>query len=283
MCFLGRVTRRGGLPSRGARERTADVANEMIRFENVSFAYGANPVLRDVSFHVAPGETVVIFGVSGSGKSTILKLVSGLVKPQQGRVFINGQDMTVARESDWQRLRPRIGLVFQGGALFDSMTVGENLGYTLLEHTDKSLDEIEATVRQTLRFLNLPEELIDQLPDSLSGGMQRRVAIGRAVAAVDPWIMLYDEPTTGLDPISTKAITEMIVKLRDVKGVSSIVVTHQIADAFEVTDHFIVLHDGRVVFDGDGAALVRSEDANVRAFLSPFVDSVRALPGWGTP
>jgi len=251
----------------------------MIRFEDVSFAYGANPVLRDVSFHVAPGETVVVFGVSGSGKSTILKLVSGLIKPQRGRILINGEDMTGARESTWRRVRPRIGFVFQGGALFDSMTVGENIGYTLLEHTDRPLDEVEATVREALRFLNLSEDLIDLLPDSLSGGMQRRVAIGRAVAAVDPWIMLYDEPTTGLDPISTKAIAEMIVKLRDVKGVSSIVVTHQIADAFEVTDHFIVLNDGRVVLDGDGAALVRSDHPDVRAFLSPFIDSVRALPG----
>ncbi|MEW5701171.1 MAG: ATP-binding cassette domain-containing protein [Candidatus Zixiibacteriota bacterium] len=253
----------------------------MIRFENVSFAYGDTPVLRDVTFHVAPGETVVVLGVSGSGKSTILKLVSGLIQPRQGRVFVNGEEMTRARESDWQRVRPRIGFVFQGGALFDSMTVGENIGYTLLEHTDQPLDEIEDTVRQTLRFLNLSEDLIDLLPDLLSGGMQRRVAIGRAVAAVDPWIMLYDEPTTGLDPISTRAITDMIVKLRDVKGVSSIVVTHQIADAFEVTDHFIVLHDGRVVFDGDGIGLVRSGHPDVQAFLSPFVDSVRALPGIG--
>lgn len=253
----------------------------MIRFEHVNFAYGSAPVLRDVNFHVAPGETIVIFGVSGSGKSTILKLVSGLAKPQAGRVWINGDDMTDANESTWSVVRPKIGLVFQGGALFDSMTIGENIGFTLLEHTDKPMAEIEATVRQTLRFLNLSEDLIDELPDSLSGGMQRRVAIGRAVAAVDPLIMLYDEPTTGLDPISTVAIAEMIVKLRDVKKVSSIVVTHQIADAFGLTDHFIVLHDGVIVFDGDGASLLRSGHPHVRAFLAPFVESVRALPAMG--
>jgi phospholipid/cholesterol/gamma-HCH transport system ATP-binding protein len=250
----------------------------MIRFENVSFRYGATPVLTDVSFSVAQGETVVIFGISGSGKSTILKLVAGLVRPEAGRILINGQDMTQASESDWQRVRPKIGFVFQGGALFDSMTVGENVGFYLLEHTDKSLDEIEATVRQTLQFLNLSEDLIDLLPDSLSGGMQRRVAIGRAVAAVDPLIMLYDEPTTGLDPISTRSISEMILKLRDVKKVSSIVVTHEIADAFGVTDHFIVLSEGAIVFDGTGAEILKSKDHNVREFLAPFIDSVRALP-----
>lgn len=250
----------------------------MIRFENVSFAYGDAPVLRDVSFSVAPGETVVMLGVSGSGKSTILKLVSGLVHAQTGRIWVGGRDMTAANENDWRELRTKIGFVFQGGALFDSMTVGENIGYALLEHTDKSLDEIEKVARETLRFLNLSEEIIDELPDALSGGMQRRVAIGRAVAAVDPLIMLYDEPTTGLDPISTRAITELILKLQSVKKVSSIVVTHQIADAFEVTDHFIVLHNGVMVFDGNGQDLLKSKQEHVREFLAPFLDSVNALP-----
>lgn len=251
----------------------------MIRFENVCFSYGKDPVLRDVSFRVEPGETVVILGVSGSGKSTVLKLVSGLVQAQSGRIWIDGRDMTRAEESDWRELRPKIGFVFQGGALFDSMTVGENIGFTLLEHTDHTLEEVEQTVRETLRFLNLSEDLIDTLPDELSGGMQRRVAIGRAVAAVEPLIMLYDEPTTGLDPISTEAITEMIVKLQKVKHVSSIVVTHQIADAFEVTDHFIVLHNGVMAFDGTGQELLRSDNAHVREFLAPFLESVRAIPG----
>jgi phospholipid/cholesterol/gamma-HCH transport system ATP-binding protein len=250
----------------------------MIRFENVSFSYGIKPILTNVSFKVDPGETVVVFGISGSGKSTILKLVAGLIRPQAGRIFINGQDMSQVSEDDWQHLRPQIGFVFQGGALFDSMTVGENVGYYLLEHTDKSMDEIETTVRQTLRFLNLSEDLIDVLPDSLSGGMQRRVAIGRAVAAVDPLIMLYDEPTTGLDPISTRAITEMIFKLRDVKKVASIIVTHEIADAFGVTNHFVVLHDGQVIFNGGSTEMLKCPDVHVREFLAPFLDSVRALP-----
>ncbi|GAB4321151.1 MAG: ATP-binding cassette domain-containing protein [Candidatus Zixiibacteriota bacterium] len=250
----------------------------MIRFENVSFSYGREPVLKDVSFEVEPGETVVVLGVSGSGKSTILKLIAGLVQADSGRIYVNGKEMTRATELEWAAVRQKIGFVFQGGALFDSMTVGENIGFTLLEHTDKPLDEIEVTVRETLRFLNLSEDLIDILPDSLSGGMQRRVAIGRAVAAVDPLIMLYDEPTTGLDPISTEAITELILKLQSVKGVSSIVVTHQITDAFEVTNHFIVLHDGVIVFDGPGEELVQVPDERVQRFLAPFMTSVKNIP-----
>ncbi len=250
----------------------------MIRFENVSFSYGSAPVLEDVSFHVKPGETVVMLGISGSGKSTILKLVAGLVRPQKGHIWVNGSEVTGKSDHEWQELRTKIGFVFQGGALFDSMTVGENIAYPLLEHTDKPLIEIEQVARETLHFLNLSEDLLDTFPDSLSGGMQRRVAIGRAVAAIDPLIMLYDEPTTGLDPISTKAITELILKLQSVKKVSSIVVTHQIADAFEVTDHFIVLFNGVMVFDGNGAQLVHSEQEHVRAFLEPFLDSVQALP-----
>ena len=253
----------------------------MIRFEHINFSYGDEPVLRDVSFTVDPGETLVILGISGSGKSTILKLIAGLARPHAGRIWVKGVEMTEAPESSWRQIRPQIGYVFQEGALFDSMTVGENIGYTLLEHTDQSLDEIEVAVRETLRFLNLSEELIDVLPDSLSGGMQRRVAIGRAVAAIDPLIMLYDEPTTGLDPISTKAITDMITKLQRVKGVSSVVVTHQIADAFEITDHFIVLHEGRVTFDGSGAALIETSEPHVQEFLRPFLESVASLPTAG--
>ncbi|HEX9750463.1 MAG TPA: ATP-binding cassette domain-containing protein [candidate division Zixibacteria bacterium] len=250
----------------------------MIRLENVTFGYRDSAVLRNVSFQVERGKTLVIFGISGSGKSTILKLLAGLVRPQTGRIIVNETDMTGLRESEWQELRRQIGFVFQGGALFDSMTVGENVGFYLLEHTDQSMEEIEIKVRETLQFMNLSEDLIDITPDELSGGMQRRVAIGRAVAAIDPLIMLYDEPTTGLDPISTKAITEMIVKLRDVKGVTSIVVTHQIADAFEVSDHFIVLQQGVVAFDGTAEELVRSRQPQVRSFLTPFIHSIERMP-----
>jgi len=250
----------------------------VIRLEHVSFAYRDDPVLTDVSFSVAPGESKVILGTSGSGKSTILKIILGLVSASSGRVYIDGTEMTTARESERQRIRKKIGMVFQGGALFDSMTIGENIGYYLLEHTNKSLDEIERTALEILRYLGLSEDLLDELPDELSGGMQRRVAIGRAVAAESPNIMLYDEPTTGLDPISIATISDLINRLRREKGVSSIVVTHQITDAFDVADQFIVLHKGRIIFDGSAAELLECKDDYVCDFLRPYLESVKALP-----
>lgn len=250
----------------------------MIRLEHVNFAYHEEPVLNDVSFTVEPGETKVILGTSGSGKSTILKIILGLVTPSSGRVTINGLDVTTARAKDLRALRKKIGMVFQGGALFDSMTIGENIGYYLLEYTDKPLEEVEQAARQILRYLDLSEDLLDVLPDELSGGMQRRVAIGRAIAAENPSIMLYDEPTTGLDPISTRKITDLIVKLQRENGVSSIVVTHQITDAFDISDRFLVVHEGRVVFDGDAEGLLNCHDDYVCEFLQPYLDSVKALP-----
>lgn len=250
----------------------------MIHLEHVTFAYHEEPVLTDVSFSVAPGETKVILGTSGSGKSTILKTILGLVRPQSGRVIVDGVEVTSAGESKLRAVRKKIGMVFQGGALFDSMTIGENIGYYLLEYTDQSLAEIEQIARRILRFLDLSEDLIDVLPDELSGGMQRRVAIGRAIAAENPAIMLYDEPTTGLDPISTRTITDLIVKLQREKGVSSIVVTHQITDAFDISDEFLVAHEGRIVFDGDAEGLLHCPNDYVCDFLRPYLDSVRALP-----
>jgi len=250
----------------------------VIRFENVNFAYREDPVLIDVSFSIEPGETKVILGSSGSGKSTILKVILGLIRPLSGRVTVNGTDLTTAGRAELRRVRKKIGMVFQGGALFDSMTIGENIGYYLLEHTDKSLDEIESVAREILRYLGLSEGLLDVLPDELSGGMQRRVAIGRAVAGENPAIMLYDEPTTGLDPISTLTITDLIARLRREKGVSSIVVTHQITDAFEISDQFIVLHEGRIIFDGDVKGLLNCQNDHVREFLRPYMESVKSLP-----
>ncbi len=251
----------------------------MIRLEHISFAYREHPVLRDVSFAVAPGETAVILGSSGSGKSTILKAILGLVQPQSGEIRIDELDFRDASGKQLDAVRRKIGMVFQGGALFDSMTVAENIGYYLLEHTNQPLTEIERRAREILQYLDLSEDLIDQLPDELSGGMQRRVAIGRAVAAVDPNIMLYDEPTTGLDPLSTLKITELIKRLQQEKGVASIVVTHQIMDALQLSNRFLVLQEGRIVFDGDTDGLMNCIDGHVCQFLKPYTDSVRALPG----
>lgn len=246
----------------------------MIRFENVSFGYGEKDVLSNVSFEIPNGESRIIMGHSGSGKSTILRLILGLNCPNSGQIIVDDQNICGMAESKMREIRKRIGMVFQDGALFDSMTVGENVGFYLLEHTKMPLDEVEEKVREMLGFVGLSEEIIDRLPDELSGGMQRRVAISRALLSTNPKIMLYDEPTTGLDPEMTRNVISLINRLSDVKQVSSIVVTHQIADALEVADKFIIIDKGRVVFDGNIVELRESGDERVVNFLQPFRDSI---------
>ena len=250
----------------------------MIEVRGVDFAYEARLVLKNVSFTVADGESVVIMGPSGSGKSTILRLILGLELPQRGEVLIDGQNICTMRERDRREIRKKIGMVFQDGALFDSLTVGENVGYYLLEHTRMPWDEITGRVETMLGFVALnPDEVIDQLPEHLSGGMRRRVAIGRALLSTDPKVMLYDEPTTGLDPTAAQNVLELINKLRKEKAVSSIVVTHQIADAFALADRFIVIFEGSVVFDGSLESLRESREKAVETFLAPFRESVTAV------
>jgi phospholipid/cholesterol/gamma-HCH transport system ATP-binding protein len=243
----------------------------MIELQNVSFSYGLKDVLRNISFRLEQTESVVIMGPSGSGKSTILRLILGLECPQKGRVLVDGDNICVLAERRKQEIRKSIGMVFQDGALFDSLTVGENVGYYLLEHTKMSWEEIEKEVRQMLGFVGLnADEIIDTLPEHLSGGMQRRVAIGRALLSTNPRIMLYDEPTTGLDPQSTESVLTLINRLTKEKSISSIVVTHQIADAFTLADRFIVIDDGEVAFDGDLVELRDSAEPRVIRFLEPF-------------
>jgi len=246
----------------------------MIVFQNVDYWIGENHILRDVSFGVPAGETKVILGPSGSGKSTILRLLLGLARPDGGVILLDGEDITRVPESRLQELRRRMGMVFQQGALFDSMTVGENVGYSLLEHADHSEEAVEASVRAHLEIVGLDPELIDRMPDQLSGGMQRRVAIARALAAQEPEILLYDEPTTGLDPQSAERITDLIVQLRDEQRKTSIMVTHDIADAFKVANRITVLNEGRVVFEGVPSDLVASEDPFLVDFLAPFRKSM---------
>ncbi len=242
----------------------------MIAFRNVDFWIGEHHILRDVSFSVPRGETKVILGPSGSGKSTILRLLIGLARPDSGRILVAGSDIARMDEPHLQEIRRRMGMVFQQGALFDSMTVGENVGYSLLEHADDPEEQVEADVRTYLRLVGLDENLIDRMPDQLSGGMQRRVAIARALAARNPEILLYDEPTTGLDPQSAEHITDLIVQLRDTMGKTAIMVTHDIADAFKVANRITVLDQGGVVFEGAPAELVASDNPFIMEFLEPF-------------
>ncbi len=246
----------------------------MIELQNVSFGYDSRVVLKNVSLRIDQDESVAIMGPSGSGKSTILRLILGLESPQSGAVLINGESICDLGESEKREIRKSIGMVFQDGALFDSLTVGENVGYYLLEHTRLDEDEIESRVREMLGFVGLDaDEIIDKLPEQLSGGMQRRVAIGRALLSTDPKIMLYDEPTTGLDPQSSETVLALINKLTSQRKVSTIVVTHQIADALDIAGRFVVIVAGEVAFDGTLNELRDSADSRVQEFLNPFRSS----------
>jgi phospholipid/cholesterol/gamma-HCH transport system ATP-binding protein len=270
-------------------ERRSSADRPAVVFKNVSLSFDDKRVLRDVSFTLLPGHTKIILGASGSGKSTILKLILGLLKPDGGEVWIHGSRVDGMSEGELLTIRGRLGMVFQEGALFDSLTVAENVGYKLYEETDMALDDVRRRVEEVLGFVRLSEH-IDKMPSELSGGQRRRVAIARAMAFKPP-TLLYDEATTGLDPITATTIDEEIVKLRDVENVSSIVVTHQLRDAFFVATHeavregrtieitpanpqkcdeaeFIMLKDGVITFEGNAAELRASTDPYIRTFLS---------------
>ena len=247
----------------------------MIEFRNVVFSIRDHVILLNVSFRVTRGQTRVILGPSGSGKSTILRLLMGLWEPDSGSILVNGEDITQASPERMREIRRLMGIVFQQGALFDSMTVGENVGYTMLEDKHPE-DEIEEAVERYLTMVGLSPDLKDRMPDELSGGMQRRVAIARALAARNPGVLLYDEPTTGLDPQSAERITDLILHLRDTMGKTSIMVTHDIADAFKVGNRITVLDRGVVVFEGTPEELNCAEDPFIEEFLEPFRKSMAA-------
>jgi phospholipid/cholesterol/gamma-HCH transport system ATP-binding protein len=256
----------------------------MIRFEHVDFSIGGRQILRDVSFEVAKGTTKIILGPSGIGKSTTLRLILGLARPDRGRIFVDGQDVVQADREKLDAIRQDIGMVFQDGALFDSLTVGENVGYWRLENSNQSEDEIEAVAREKLSLVGLDPDLVDAMPDELSIGMQRRVAIARALASGHPKIILYDEPTTGLDPNSLELVTAAIRRLRDELGMTAIVVTHQLPDALQVGTDYLFLFDKGVHFEGDARALAHSDDPELAAFLEPFKKSLaRATDTFGDP
>lgn len=270
-------------------ERRSSSDRPAIVFEHVSLAFDDKVVLRDVSFTLFPGHTKIILGASGSGKSTILKLILGLWKPDGGEIWVHGSRVDNMSEAELMKVRGNLGMVFQEGALFDSLTVAENVGYKLYEETDTPLAAVRGRVEEVLGFVRLSEH-VDKMPSELSGGQRRRVAIARAMAFKPP-TLLYDEATTGLDPITATTIDEEIVKLRDVENVSSIVVTHQLRDAFFVATHeavrrgntidigpadpekcdeaeFIMLKDGLITFEGNAAELRASRDPYIQEFLS---------------
>ena len=241
-------------------------AHSVIRIDRVSLAF-ERPILQDVSLDVHAAETVVVLGESGTGKSTLLKLILRLLVPDEGRVLIEGQDITALRFAEALRVRQTMGMVFQGAALFDSMSVFENVAYPLREHTELDEDAIEARVRETLEFVDLdPDRVMGQLPAELSGGMRKRVGIARGLAN-DARIMLYDEPTSGLDPLTTGTITRLIMKLQRELGVTSVVVSHDIRSAFRMASKVVLLADCRFVFYGTPEEMAASDDPYIRDFL----------------
>ncbi|PYV14714.1 MAG: ABC transporter ATP-binding protein [Acidobacteria bacterium] len=259
----------------------------MIEFRNVSKSFGASVVLRDISFRIERGETKVILGASGSGKSTVLKLILGLIRPDSGEILVDGQDITRMSEKELVQVRKKMGMVFQEGALFDSLTVRENVGYQLFESGEMTEGEIEVVVARLLGFVGLADA-IDMMPAELSGGMKRRVGIARALVGSPP-IVLYDEPTAGLDPITKRAILERVIKLRDQEGVTSVFVTHDLRAAAIISTecagddgglrrtqdsdclpniNFIMLRDGRILFEGSFEELKSSAQEYIKQFVT---------------
>jgi phospholipid/cholesterol/gamma-HCH transport system ATP-binding protein len=270
---------------------TDSVNSPALELEHVSLSFDEKQVLSDISFEVSTGATLVLLGVAASGKSVLLKLILGLLKPDAGRILVDGRDIVPLTEDQLAPFRRRMGIVFQEGALFDSLSVFENVAYRLREEGAADEAAIESRVREVLGFVEM-EHAMDKMPSELSGGMRRRVAIARAVAS-DPSLMLYDSPTAGLDPVTAHTINLLIAKLRDVGHVSSVVVTHRLQDAFILSNfvysaetqalvpaatnggarlaastRFLILRDGGVYFAGSEHDLAASRDPYLRRFLA---------------
>jgi phospholipid/cholesterol/gamma-HCH transport system ATP-binding protein len=277
------------LPIEMPAGQRAESSGPVVVFENVVLAFEDKPVLDGVSFSLAHGETKALFGIAGSGKSSILKLALGLIRPDAGRIQVLGHDITEMSEDELLILRDRIGMIFQESALFDSLTVRDNVAFRLMEEGKVSEEEIERRVREALSFVEL-EHTIDRRPAELSGGMRRRVAIARAIIT-QPELLLYDSPTGGLDPVTSTTIVELIVKQRDVYKTSALLVSHRLQDAFTMATHFfdrqsnkmsplppgskrelpvtfLVIRDGKVIFDGDAQQLASSKDDYIREYIS---------------
>jgi len=258
-------------------------AEPVLVFDHVSVAFGPERVLDDVSFQLQRGDTKILLGEAGAGKSVLLKLALGLLRPSGGRVMVLGQEVSALPDDALFELRRKIGIAFQESALFDSLTVRDNVGYRMMEEGRETDEAIEATVRKTLSFVEL-EPAIEKMPVELSGGMQHRVSIARALAT-QPEIMLYDSPTGGLDPVTATTIVELIMKLRDQNKVTSLLVTHRLQDGFLLATHvwedghlapappeathtsFLLLRDRKVFFDGSAHDLQHHPDPYVRSFL----------------
>lgn len=285
--------------TKASAEREANITIPSIEFRNVDFSYDEKKVLDALSFRLAKGEIKIILSGSGGGKSTILKLILGLLKPDAGQIFVDGQEITRCNEAELQKVRDKIGMVFQEGALFDSLTVYDNVAYRLHER-ELPEEDVEEEVLSLLRFVKL-EDVIEKLPSELSGGMRKRLAIARALVG-NPKIVLFDEPTVGLDPISSGTICDLIIELRDLENVSSIVVTHEMDVVKYLTSEYadvsekgelrfkddgetlcltnttiLMLRNGREIFSGTAEKLIASEDT----YIHEFIRGTEMLPELG--
>ena len=238
----------------------------LIELKHLHKSFGRLVVLRDVSLSIQPGHVLVVIGASGTGKSVLLKHIVGLLKPDKGEVWFDGRRIDNLPERTLAEVRQHFGFLFQMGALFDSINVLENVAFPLVEHTHRARDEIYAIARQKLGLVGLPDAGA-KMPAELSGGQRKRVALARAIA-LDPKVILYDEPTTGLDPIRSDVINELIIKLQRELNVTSIVVTHDMNSAFKIADRIVMLHEGRIVFDGTVDQVRASEEEVVKRFVN---------------
>ena len=268
-------------------ENTLASTAPIVEFRNVSITFDRNPVLQHVTFQVVRGETRILLGPAGGGKSVLMKLANGLLQPEEGQVLVFGQDLARISQREMFALRSRIGMVFQESALFDSMNVEENVSYQLHEH-HVAEPETHTRAAEALQFVELAKA-IDKFPSELSGGMRRRVSIARAIIN-RPELILYDSPTGGLDPITSNTIIELVMKQRDVSGTTALLITHRLQDAFTLATHFfdttanrmrpiankglnegtqfLVLHEGKVIFDGSTRELTHSEDPWLKRYLT---------------
>ena len=238
----------------------------MVKFEDVHFSYRDQKILQGISFTIPQGETVAVLGASGSGKTTILRLLLGLMKPDSGRILVDDIDIAPMSENALINVRRTMGVVFQFGALFDSLTVGDNVAFPLRELRTMTEEQIIDRVTEAIQQVGLDPHVLDQMPSELSGGMNRRVAVSRAIVGY-PKIMLYDEPTTGLDPMACEVVCDLVNELKDDIGVTSVFVTHQLAAAFRVASHFIMMRDGHLIFDGTASDMRKTEDPYIAQFI----------------
>lgn len=240
----------------------------MIRFENITKSFGKREILRGVNLEIEQGKTTVIFGVSGGGKSTIIKHMVGLLKPDSGVINYKGTRIDHADEATLREIRKKIGFLFQSGALFDSMNIGENVAFPMMEHQKLTSKELEYKIDEKLTMVGLDPQIVKSLyPEELSGGMRKRVGLARTLA-LEPEVILYDEPTSGLDPVTSDFITQMICRLRDEIGMTSVLISHDIAESFKAGDNYAMLFDGVIVAAGDKESFRNSPNEVVQQFIN---------------